>query len=78
MIFLFVVAGVIVAFLVFALLYILFGVGKTFFDGVLGWHKPSKEIRTDGISIQSTCKYCGKKIYVNENGIFTVYVITST
>ena len=68
MIFLFVVAGVIVAFLVFALLYILFGVGKTFFDGVLGWHKPSKEIRTDGISIQSKCKYCGKRIEQDSQG----------
>lgn len=68
MIFLFVVAGVIVAFLVFALLYILFGVGKTFFDGVLGWHKPSKEYKTDGISIQSTCKYCGKKIEQDSQG----------
>ena len=68
MIFLFVVAGVIVAFLVFALLYLLFGAGKTFFDGVLGWHKPSKEIRTDGIFIQSTCKYCGKKIEQDSQG----------
>lgn len=48
MIFLFVVGGVISSFLVFALLYLLFGVGKKFFDGVLGWHKPSKEYKTDG------------------------------
>lgn len=68
MIFLIVVAGVIVAFLVFALLYLLFGVGKTFFDVVLGWHKPSKEYKTDGISIQSTCKYCGKKIEQDSQG----------
>ena len=68
MIFLFVVAGVIVAFLVFALLYLLFGVGKTLFDGVFGWHKPSKEYKTDGISIQSTCKYCGKRIEQDSQG----------
>lgn len=68
MIFLFVVGGVISSFLVFALLYLLFGVGKKFFDGVLGWHKPSKEYKTDGISIQSTCKYCGKKIEQDSQG----------
>lgn len=62
MTFLFIVMGVLVLFLAFAFLYLLFGFGKKIFDEVLGWHKPSKEIRTDGISIQSTCKYCGKKI----------------
>lgn len=68
MIFLLVVAIIIITFLFFAFLYLLFGFGKNFFDGVLGWHKPSKEIRTDGISIQSTCKYCGKKIEQDSQG----------
>lgn len=68
MTFLFIVMGVLILFLAFAFLYLLFGFGKKFFDGVLGWHKPSKEIRTDGISIQSTCKYCGKKIEQDSQG----------
>ena len=68
MIFLFVVAGVIVTFLVFAIIYLLCGFGKKFFDSVLGWHKPSKEYKTDGISIQSTCRYCGKRIEQDSQG----------
>lgn len=68
MTFLFIVMVVLVLFLAFAFLYLLFGFGKKFFDEVLGWHKPSKEIRTDGISIQSTCKYCGKKIEQDSQG----------
>lgn len=54
--------GVLVLFLVLAILYLAIGWNKWLFYNLLGWHKPIKEKTFRGINIISKCKYCGKEI----------------
>lgn len=41
---------------------------RKFLCNVLGWHKPASNIRFNGCSLNSTCKYCGKEIMQDSQG----------
>lgn len=60
--------GVICLFFLSVILYSLTGFNRWFFDRILGWHKPNDKVGFDGVSLISTCKYCGKKIMQDGQG----------
>ena len=51
-----------------AVLYCRFGIFKTFYHNILGWHKPTDNFMFDGCSFHSQCKYCGKEIMQDGQG----------
>ena len=60
--------GVLVLFLVLAILYLAIGWNRWLFHNLLGWHKSIKEKTFKGINITSKCKYCGKEITQDSQG----------
>lgn len=56
------VAVCIVTDLVFGILYLRTGIGKWYYHDRLGWHVPDDNYSSDGCSLYSKCKYCGKEI----------------
>lgn len=58
----------IIIFCVSVFLYDAFDFCKFFFHDVLGWHKPTNDLRFDGYSMHSTCKHCGKEIMQDSQG----------
>ena len=54
--------GILILFLLLAILYLAVGWNKWLFHNILGWHKLIKEKTLNGINIISKCKYCGKEI----------------
>lgn len=41
---------------------------RKFLCNVMGWHKPSDNITSDGVNFISTCRYCGKRILQDSQG----------
>lgn len=58
----------ILIFFVPIILYEKFGLFKTFYHDVLGWHEPIDEYEFDGCNLHSVCKYCGKEIMRDSQG----------
>jgi hypothetical protein len=50
------------------ILYHKFGLFKTFYHDVLGWHEPTDEREFDGCSLHSRCKHCGREIMQDSQG----------
>lgn len=50
-------------------LYCKFGFLKSYYHDILGWHRPDDSPQqSDGCSIHSKCKYCGKDIMQDSQG----------
>ena len=60
--------GVLILFLVLAILYLVIGWNRWLFHNLLGWHKPTKKKTFNGIAIISKCRYCGKEIAQDSQG----------
>lgn len=55
------------------ILYVGFGIGKSFFHDILKWHMPTYDRVFDGCSMHSYCKYCGKEIMQDSQGNWFAY-----
>ena len=55
-------------FLVLSIFYLKFGWFKFFYHNIMGWHMPTEDRHSDGFSMHSTCKYCGKDIMQDSQG----------
>lgn len=50
-------------------LYLIFGLLKFFYHGILKWHQPDDSPkRFDGLTVHAKCKYCGKDIMQDSQG----------
>ena len=56
-----VLGGILILFLLLAILYLTLGWNKWLFHNILGWHKPIREKTLNGINIISKCNTVEKK-----------------
>ena len=69
MIILIVVATLLTIFVILGGTYSITDFGKRFYHDILGWHKPNNaDMRFDGCSLHSKCKFCGKDIMQDSQG----------
>ena len=65
-----IILGLIFLFIIGAFCFDKFGWFKFIYHDIFAWHKPEKhtEVWFDGLSLHSTCKYCGKEIMEDSQG----------
>lgn len=51
-----------------SILYLKFGLFKTFYHDFMGWCEPDDEIKFNGVGGVSHCKYCKKRIIEDGHG----------